>query len=134
LLPFEDSTPRAYRLKGSNAYLTFSTSIGTSPVHDQKAHSNQPALAERGQPNNVAPTSIDVGKAPQDSGKVLFKPFVGVAPRLYARVFKKDREYKDKVTGVFSIGEPDWGNSWSQHQVSYASLEIQIIKQSDAHG
>jgi hypothetical protein len=31
LLPFEDSTPRAYRLKGSNAYLTFSTSIGTSP-------------------------------------------------------------------------------------------------------
>ena len=28
-----DSTPRAYRLKASNAYLTFSTSAGTSPVH-----------------------------------------------------------------------------------------------------
>jgi hypothetical protein len=36
LLPFEDSTPRAYRLKGSNAYLTFSTSIGTSPAKASK--------------------------------------------------------------------------------------------------
>ena len=26
-----DSTPRAYRLKASNAYLTFSTAVGTSP-------------------------------------------------------------------------------------------------------
>ena len=26
-----DSTPRAYRLKASNAYLTFSTTAGTSP-------------------------------------------------------------------------------------------------------
>src|SRR5271155_1414980 len=31
LLSFEDSAPRAYRLQGGNAYLTFSTSVGTSP-------------------------------------------------------------------------------------------------------
>ena len=32
LLSFSlDSTPRAYRLKASNAYLTFSTAVGTSP-------------------------------------------------------------------------------------------------------
>src|SRR5277367_3446443 len=31
LLSFEDSAPRAYRLQVGNAYLTFSTSVGTSP-------------------------------------------------------------------------------------------------------
>src|SRR5437667_9055379 len=31
LLSFVDSAPRAYRLKAGNAYLTFSTSTGTSP-------------------------------------------------------------------------------------------------------
>src|SRR6266581_6643036 len=31
LLSFVDSAPRAYRLKAGNAYLTFSTSAGTSP-------------------------------------------------------------------------------------------------------
>jgi len=31
LLSFVDRTPRAYRLKAGNAYLTFSTSRGTSP-------------------------------------------------------------------------------------------------------
>jgi hypothetical protein len=32
LLSFADSAPRAYRLKAGNAYLTFSTSTGTSPL------------------------------------------------------------------------------------------------------
>jgi hypothetical protein len=31
LLSFADSAPRAYWLKAGNAYLTFSTKIGTSP-------------------------------------------------------------------------------------------------------
>src|SRR5271156_2562570 len=34
LLSFEDSAPRAYRLQVGNAYLTFSTSVGTSPGED----------------------------------------------------------------------------------------------------
>src|SRR6266481_4981186 len=34
LLSFADSAPRAYRLKAGNAYLTFSTSTGTSPRSD----------------------------------------------------------------------------------------------------
>ncbi len=71
-------------------------------------------------------TSVDVGRSSADSGKVLFRPFVGVAPRLYARVFRKDRDYKDKVTGKYGMGEADWGSPWSQHQVSYASLESQV--------
>src|SRR5271155_5319760 len=35
LLSFEDSAPRAYRLQVGNAYLTFSTSVGTSPNRSQ---------------------------------------------------------------------------------------------------
>src|SRR5271155_2244362 len=36
LLSFEDSAPRAYRLQVGNAYLTFSTSVGTSPQRGPK--------------------------------------------------------------------------------------------------
>jgi deoxycytidylate deaminase len=58
--------------------------------------------------------------------KVLFHPFVGVAPRLYARVFLKDRDYKDKLTGNFALGQPDWGGSSEVFKVRYADLEISI--------
>ena len=94
-------------------------------------HTSQSVGSEQGQANSAVPTSIDVGKSPASSGKVLFKPFVGVAPRLYSRIFRK---YKDKVTGAFSIRDAEWGYSWSQHQVSYASLELQIIMQVAADG
>ena len=79
-------------------------------------------------------TSIDVGKSAASSGKVLFRPFVGVAPRLYARVFRKDRDYKDKVSGSYMMGEADWGSPWSQHQVSYANLESQVTGMGTRHG
>src|SRR5271155_1764585 len=38
LLSFEDSAPRAYRLQVGNAYLTFSTSVGTSPRNPDPVH------------------------------------------------------------------------------------------------
>lgn len=78
--------------------------------------------------------TIEVGKSPSKNGKVLFRPFVGVAPRLYSRVFKKDREYKNKITGALSIEAAEWGYPWSQHQISYAELELQIIKQVESNG
>jgi deoxycytidylate deaminase len=99
---------------------------GRTVEHDKPGNSSVPASS--------APTSIDVGKSDSRNGKVLFRPFVGVAPRLYARVFKKDREYKDKITGALTIADAEWGNSWSQHQVSYASLELEIIAMAEANG
>lgn len=106
--------------------------------HDQvlglRKRASQHGMTEKPQATGAPQTSIDVGKSLASSGKVLFRPFVGVAPRLYSRVFRKDREYKDKATGVFFMGDPDWGNSWSQHQVSYASLEFQIIKRATTDG
>lgn len=59
-------------------------------------------------------------------GKVLFHPFVGVAPKMYPRAFLKDRDYKDKVTGKFQLGRPDWGSPWSLHRLSYHELEARL--------
>jgi deoxycytidylate deaminase len=55
--------------------------------------------------------------------KVLFRPFVGVAPRMYERVFLKDRDYKDKLTGNFHIGEPDWGGPSDIFKHRYTEME-----------
>jgi tRNA(Arg) A34 adenosine deaminase TadA len=65
-----------------------------------------------------------------DSGesdpKVLFRPFVGVAPRLYRRAFIKDRSLKDKSTGDMDIGQPRWGGQWNLKKIGYAEVEAKI--------
>ena len=58
--------------------------------------------------------------------KVLFRPFSGVAPRLYERCFLKDRELKDKNTGIMKIQPPSWGTPWHLSRVSYAEMEAKL--------
>lgn len=72
----------------------------------------------------IAHASPANGQPP--SPKVLFRPFVGVAPRLYARVFAKDRDYKDKATGDFAMGSSDWGSPSDIFKVRYADLELKL--------
>jgi deoxycytidylate deaminase len=62
-----------------------------------------------------------------DEKKVLFRPFTGVAPRLYARAFLKDRDLKDE-TGVVKPGLPEWGNPWYTARISCAEMEAIISK------
>jgi len=74
-------------------------------------------------------TTDSVGWTPPSSGsgsKVLFRPFVGVAPRLYRRVFLKDRNYKDKMTGEFQMGDPKWGGPTDSYKIAYSSLEREL--------
>jgi deoxycytidylate deaminase len=59
-------------------------------------------------------------------GKVLFRPFVGVAPRMYRRVFLKDRDYKNRITGVHELGEPQWATS-SLFTKRYTELEGELV-------
>lgn len=61
---------------------------------------------------------------------VLFHPFVGVAPRLYARAFLKDRDLKDKNSGMLlqKFGEPEWGSPWHLGKLSYVQLEAELSK------
>jgi deoxycytidylate deaminase len=60
------------------------------------------------------------------SAKVLFRPFVGVSPRLYRRAFFKDRELKNQSGGM-QIQSPDWGSPWQVLRVSYADLEAMLL-------
>lgn len=59
--------------------------------------------------------------------KVLFRPFTGVAPRLYRRAFGKDRDLKDDATGEQRISSPDWGSPWHLRRMSYAQLEAELF-------
>lgn len=64
---------------------------------------------------------------PSEGGShVLFRPFVGVAPRLYRRVFLKVRDYKNKVTGDFQLGSPAWGRPSESYKEPYSSMEIKL--------
>ncbi|ANG95366.1 hypothetical protein A8A54_01980 [Brucella pseudogrignonensis] len=71
----------------------------------------------------IPPSSIN---GIENLSKVLFKPFVGVSPRMYRRVFLKDRDYKDKVTGARVRAEPDWGGPLDNYKISYVELELEL--------
>lgn len=66
---------------------------------------------------------------PSEGGtKVLFRPFVGVAPRMYRRAFLKDRELKDPITGRLATAAPDWGTAWHLRAASYHELEAILAR------
>jgi len=64
----------------------------------------------------------------QGGTKVLFRPFSGVAPRLFGRAFLKDRDLKNSETGLLEIGEPEWGTPWHLRKASYCELEAAIAR------
>jgi len=69
--------------------------------------------------------------APSKGGKkVLFRPFTGVAPRMYRRAFQKDRDLKNKDTGDMDVQLPEWGSPYDVSQVSYADFEVRLTKSS----
>ncbi|MBC7907260.1 MAG: hypothetical protein H7Y60_11010 [Rhodospirillaceae bacterium] len=61
--------------------------------------------------------------------KVLFRPFMGVAPRLYHRAFTQDRKLKDDMTGKQRFHEPDWGSKWGLRMVRYTDLEARLTEE-----
>ena len=60
--------------------------------------------------------------------RVLFRPFTGVAPKMYRRAFQKDRELKNRRTGMLSVQGPDWGTPYDLSKTSYAELEASLTK------
>ncbi|MEM5581422.1 anti-phage dCTP deaminase [Roseibium sp. AS2] len=79
------------------------------------APSKQPYLTEEGKEGHF-----------KEAPKVLFKPFVGVSPRMYRRVFLKDRDYKNKVTGERIEASPDWSGPLDSLKISYVELELEL--------
>lgn len=87
----------------------------------------------------VLPSSARVANQPPlDSGrkvsptppKVLFRPFSGVAPRLYRRAFNKDGDLKNNLTGEKQVSPSDWGTPWHLRTLGYADLEAELSKES----
>jgi deoxycytidylate deaminase len=87
---------------------------------------------EKGSKRWVAPSSLDWKEdrkeAKEGSPHVLFRPFTGVAPRMYRRAFQKDRELKDKISGALLVQEPVWGTPYDLSRKSYAELEAALTK------
>lgn len=73
----------------------------------------------------IAPSKRNTGAA-ESNPKVLFRPFTGVSPRLYRRVFLKDRDYKNKMSGELDVGNPVWGSALDTYKVAYTNLEIEL--------
>ena len=66
----------------------------------------------------------------QGGDKVLFRPFTGIAPRMYRRAFLKDRDLKNDEMGHLEIGEPSWESPWHLGRVGYVELEALLQKRS----
>jgi len=68
-------------------------------------------------------------KLPSEGGtKVVFRPFTGVAPRMFRRAFQKDRQLKDKETGEMKIQPPEWGSPYDISKSSYADFEVSLTR------
>lgn len=76
----------------------------------------------------ISTDPIDWVPPSRNGDKVLFRPFVGVAPRLYRRAFLKDRELKDDMTGTMTLSEPPWATPWHLGRVSYVELEAKLAQ------
>ncbi len=67
--------------------------------------------------------------------KVLFRPFTGVAPRMYRRVFLEHRELKDPYTGELKLQPAAATGRPYLSRVSYAELEAKLVAECEPnHG
>ena len=73
----------------------------------------------------TAPSDIIIKSSDkEDHPKVLFRPFTGVAPRLYKRAFIKNRPLKNS-SGKMHIGEPEWASGLLR--IDYKEIEDRLI-------
>ena len=75
--------------------------------------------------NWLPPSQIIARSDEADSQiKVLFRPFTGVAPRLYKQAFIKNRPLKDS-SGIMAFGDPEWASGLLRE--SYKDVEDRLI-------
>jgi deoxycytidylate deaminase len=85
------------------------------------------SLALKLHEDSITPLVKDWQRPSTQSGaKVMFRPFTGVGPNLFARAFLKDRELKDKESGELKIIAPEWGAAFHQLRLGYADLEAKL--------
>ncbi|WP_321291265.1 anti-phage dCTP deaminase [Alcaligenes phenolicus] len=70
----------------------------------------------------LAPSSSS--KSDDKKRSVLFRPFTGVAPRMYRTAFLKDRKLKNEE-GTMKIGKPEWASGLLRK--SYKDVEAALL-------
>lgn len=75
--------------------------------------------------DSIAVRSAAWSPPSQGGRKVLFRPFVGVAPRLYSRVFTKFRDLKN-AQGEYHAAAPEWTEPTQLGRLSYLELEARL--------
>lgn len=96
-------------------------------------HSDSIAISAQGWTPPSTPVEGVAGKTEGHEKRVLFRPFTGVAPIMYARAFLKDRDLKDNTTGEMLLNsEPDWGTAWDISKGSYVELEARLSERAEA--
>ncbi len=76
--------------------------------------------------NWVAPSTSSESSQGKER-KVLFRPFTGVAPRLYRQAFLKDRKLKNEENGDFFIGDSDSASGLLK--LSYQDVEGALLQE-----
>jgi deoxycytidylate deaminase len=105
-------------------------SAGVDEVQYIEPYPKSQALALH---DDAITTKASSWKPPSGGGsQVLFRPFTGVAPRLYERAFVKDRDLKDRTTGKLQVKAPDWGSAWAREKTSYVDLEAALTESMEA--
>ena len=85
-------------------------------------------------PDSIAVEATDWRPPSEGGDRVLFRPFSGVAPRLYERAFFKDRDLKNKETGNMEVQAPEWLSPWYLGRASYVEFEAKLSKDADERG
>lgn len=105
-------------------------SAGVDEVQFIEPYPKSRALKLHGDAITTSPVEWKTPSATSTQGNrgqakmVLFRPFTGVAPRLYRRVFLKDRSLKNDA-GTFQIGEADWASGLLR--LSYQDVEKAVL-------
>lgn len=98
-------------------------SAGVDEVQYIEAYPKSKALALH---EDAIVTRSASWRPPSEGGHhVLFRPFVGVAPRLYPRIFTKVRDLKDDK-GDYKVSKPNWTEPVHLGQLSYIQLEARL--------
>jgi deoxycytidylate deaminase len=85
-------------------------------------------------PDSIAVEGTGWVPPSQGGSRVLFRPFSGVAPRLYERAFLKVRELKVKETGRMQVQKPEWVMPWHLASTSYVEIEAKLSRKAPANG
>lgn len=116
--------------KDSNANEVFIAVVGPAGAGAGTAADALKRLLEETERDGGSHFEVEIVKASDaiagTACKVVFRPFVGVSPRLYQRAFLKDRDYKDKSTGDFAMGEPNWSARNTLFAKRYTELEGEL--------